>query len=466
MNNRPRGFFRLINDDDSIASDAPTDGMIYARQNGSWVLVPAAGIADAPNNGTKYVRQNLIWVPETPFPEAPNDGQYYARRSLAWQVVPPFPEAPNDGQYYARRNLSWQVTPAGIGEAPNDGQQYARQNLNWQVVTAGALALLGDVTGPANANTCFLLHNGLFNVRGNSANSNMGIGEGTLGDAIAGLRNTAFSKGGLALLGAGNDNSVFGHNAGSVLTTGSNNSIFGSQITTNATNTGTAAFGFNLKAKGNDIYFGTNIGFAAGNNANAIAIGRNIWNVNGQFIDNCIAMGTSAMANAFNPSNQIAIGNQSMQLADQAFENVGVGSFSLRELNNGQGNVAFGTECGRHTLDGNYNTAYGTLAGRGHTSGNENIEIGYQAGGTFNGKTGSRNIVIGSTSSISPVNLASNDNVIIGNNLVIPNVAFPVTMLNLNAIPIYADQAAAAAGGLVPGCLFRDLATSQLWIKN
>ena len=48
--------------------EAPSDGQLYARRNGAWVVVPPAGLADAPNNGSLYGRMNAAWsiVPPAP----------------------------------------------------------------------------------------------------------------------------------------------------------------------------------------------------------------------------------------------------------------------------------------------------------------------------------------------------------------------------------------------------------------
>jgi hypothetical protein len=41
-----------------VLSDAPSDGLLYARKNGSWVAV----VEEAPTDGNKYVRKNGSWV--------------------------------------------------------------------------------------------------------------------------------------------------------------------------------------------------------------------------------------------------------------------------------------------------------------------------------------------------------------------------------------------------------------------
>lgn len=42
-------------------TDAPNDGIIYGRQNESWVEVESATIEEAPANGYPYVRRNETW---------------------------------------------------------------------------------------------------------------------------------------------------------------------------------------------------------------------------------------------------------------------------------------------------------------------------------------------------------------------------------------------------------------------
>lgn len=41
--------------------DAPSDGNMYVRQNGTWVQI-TQGIADAPSDGTTYGRNDAAWV--------------------------------------------------------------------------------------------------------------------------------------------------------------------------------------------------------------------------------------------------------------------------------------------------------------------------------------------------------------------------------------------------------------------
>jgi len=45
-------------------ADAPTDGQLYGRESGTWVVVPSGGggIADAPNDGTMYARLSAAWT--------------------------------------------------------------------------------------------------------------------------------------------------------------------------------------------------------------------------------------------------------------------------------------------------------------------------------------------------------------------------------------------------------------------
>jgi hypothetical protein len=110
---------------------------------------PSGTISDAPDDGLLYARRNLAWdqVPP-PIPpdvqEAPTDGQLYGRENAAWTLVPIPPppdvqEAPIDGQLYGRLDGAWGPIPTGgpgggVPEAPLDGQHYARQNAAWQPI--------------------------------------------------------------------------------------------------------------------------------------------------------------------------------------------------------------------------------------------------------------------------------------------------------------------------------------------
>jgi hypothetical protein len=49
----------------SHLNDAPTDGQLYGRESGAWIVVPTGGgggITDAPSDGTLYGRKSAAWV--------------------------------------------------------------------------------------------------------------------------------------------------------------------------------------------------------------------------------------------------------------------------------------------------------------------------------------------------------------------------------------------------------------------
>ena len=78
-------------------------------------------------DGTSY---NVAWT--TPIGDAPSDGSVYGRLNGTWAIPPPgVPEAPNDGLLYARNNLGW---AAIFGDAPSNGYNYGRYNGSWAII--------------------------------------------------------------------------------------------------------------------------------------------------------------------------------------------------------------------------------------------------------------------------------------------------------------------------------------------
>lgn len=79
---------------DEGVTEAPYDGALYARKNGSWfAFIPEdnAGITDAPADDTLYARKNNAWITFTPednigIPEAPVDGTPYLRKDGDWSA--------------------------------------------------------------------------------------------------------------------------------------------------------------------------------------------------------------------------------------------------------------------------------------------------------------------------------------------------------------------------------------------
>jgi hypothetical protein len=76
------GFTALVPGGGGGISEAPTDGLIYARRNNAWLQIGASGgVPEAPLDGKQYVRQNGAWVevnvpvlPPMPFSFDPANG--------------------------------------------------------------------------------------------------------------------------------------------------------------------------------------------------------------------------------------------------------------------------------------------------------------------------------------------------------------------------------------------------------
>jgi hypothetical protein len=68
--------------------DAPMNGQLYGRENGSWAIVPAGAPAPPVNPTPTYGIQNGIWVPLTILSDAPSDGNIYGRQNGGWVPVP------------------------------------------------------------------------------------------------------------------------------------------------------------------------------------------------------------------------------------------------------------------------------------------------------------------------------------------------------------------------------------------
>ena len=116
---------------------------IAVRDNDAWVYLPPktgmrAYIVDDDNfvyfNGTAWTTDAV-----TGLTDAPQDGGLYARRNGTWTVVEveggsDFPEAPLDGKLYGRQDAEWAEIEGGGGdfpEAPQDGRLYARKDAEW-----------------------------------------------------------------------------------------------------------------------------------------------------------------------------------------------------------------------------------------------------------------------------------------------------------------------------------------------
>jgi hypothetical protein len=179
-----------------------------------------------------------------------------------------------------------------------------------------------------------------------------------------------------------------------------------------------------------------------------------------------------------------AIGISSLRLGTNVRYNTAVGQNALYNLANfSEDNIGIGFNALVNLTLGNNNTVLGGSAGRDLISASGNIVIGSNSaiGLTY----GINNIFVGTN--CSAVRGASNYNVVIGNlntdqglknnhvfiadgqnnkRLVIDNNGKTnlMAMLNVATVPIYADNTAAVAGGLVLGDVYRN-STGQLFIR-
>jgi hypothetical protein len=105
--------------------DAPADGNLYGRENNAWSPIPPpTGVPEAPTNGQTFGRNNAQWVQIQPsvLTDAPKDGLQYARQLGAWTAIAEqagLPEAPNDGTPYVRESEAW--APLGGPYLPTAG---------------------------------------------------------------------------------------------------------------------------------------------------------------------------------------------------------------------------------------------------------------------------------------------------------------------------------------------------------
>jgi hypothetical protein len=142
--------------------DAPADGNLYARENNAWAVVPPpTGVPEAPTTGQTFGRNNAQWVQIQPsiVSEAPLDGLQYARQSGAWAAIGAaeatgVEEAPNNGVSYVRNSEAW--TPLGGPYLPTTGGTVTGpvfiQGSNMLALT-GAVGAIRSVLGGTGVGT-------------------------------------------------------------------------------------------------------------------------------------------------------------------------------------------------------------------------------------------------------------------------------------------------------------------------
>ena len=173
-----------------------------------------------------------------------------------------------------------------------------------------------------------------------------------------------------------------------------------------------------------------------------------------------IAIGYSSLFSNLNGNANIAIGNESLKLNTNGVGNLAIGSNSLRLNTNGNQNIAIGSSSlSGGFMNGDNNIGLGNLAGAyssiGEYNGNSSIYIGSSTKPLGTDQT--NQIVIGHEAIGAGSNTAT-----LGNTDIVKTVLRGT--INTTSMPVYADNAAATAGGLGVGDQYRT-STGQLMVR-
>ena len=151
----------------------------------------------------------------------------------------------------------------------------------------------------------------------------------------------------------------------------------------------------------------------------------------------------------------ISLGDNSLTSNTSGNTNIAIGANALQTNSTGNANVAIGTNV-LLSATGSNNVGIGHQALNNATTGVDNTAIGHNAGLNIIAQTDS--IIIGSGADVTPGIGAGFTN----GQIVIGSAANTSVHLPLGAIPIFANNAAAIAGGLVAGHLYRSGANPDL----
>jgi hypothetical protein len=174
------------------------------------------------------------------------------------------------------------------------------------------------------------------------------------------------------------------------------------------------------------------------------------------------AFGSKALNANVTGSYNVAFGAGALELTLGGFGNTAIGGFSLYHLQGtgwsqsaiGCRNTAIGGSAMMNATTGGFNVAVGSECLKGLTTGSKNIGIGERIGTSI--ITGSNNTLIGGTSTGDTSNT-----IIIGagftNRIMVDATGKTslLNMLNVATTPIFDNNAAAIAGGLVTGDVYR-----------
>lgn len=128
--------------------DAPSDGTAYARQDATWVTVPAGGTVEWGDiQGDITAQTDLM----DEFDTKSDTGHTHTLSNITDAgSMASIDDAPSDGSQYARQDGAWTVVTGGGGgipEAPSDGTLYGRKDAAWaSAAEASHIHTISDVT--------------------------------------------------------------------------------------------------------------------------------------------------------------------------------------------------------------------------------------------------------------------------------------------------------------------------------
>jgi hypothetical protein len=327
-------------------------------------------------------------------------------------------------------------------------------NLEGRVTTGSTLAQtdipapLGDINGTFIATVVSsiqgvgavgLTSNKVLMISNNSSNtalSTTAFGVNALFLNSTGPRNTAVGADSLAANTTSADNTALGVRSLLVNTIGNRNTALGKDsLKANVSANDSTAVGY------------LSLGLSTGSNNTAVGAssGAAITTGSGNVI---FGVAGSTLSTG---SNNIVIG-QAADSAAAAVSAITIGHAAA--TGSGSGQISIGKDAGNIASSGAGNISIGTNSGVALTTGANNTIVGPNAGSALT--TGTNNIIIGNTAAASAVGVS--------NEMTLGNAAInQVRFGSADAVPTYADQAAAGVGGLTAGMLFKT-ATGQLMI--
>jgi len=281
--------------------------------------------------------------------------------------------------------------------------------------------------------------------RVSTGHSNTGLGYQAGHNLTTGIMNTLVGVDAMYLSTAGNYNTVLGHHClNSGIFTGEGAVVIGQQ-TARPLTTGDYIIAIGRNAMANSPGTGSQNGVVIGGAAAISAA-----------VDSSIVIGKDAVAVAGTITNSVIVGNFGQYGGGTVSATVQIGAESMFRATGGGGN-------NNATLG--YQTGY-SIAGTG------NVLVGYRAGYRGSNTTVNSAVCIGN---LAGFNAVTSGDLYIGNSdaisahLIWGNFGTQVLNLRSNSLrfvdlPTFADDAAAGAGGLVAGTVYKT-ATGELRIK-